>query len=168
MYRIGFYVLHCGLVLMLVGMFIYYIAGDKVLNVPVPVDNSTYSKIQRSGDETNPDSREDNYIELDFALGFAEFKVDKYDDGSDKFYDAKMILIRRGVAEPEYQSLRVNHPVRVNGWKIYLMNYEESTTGQVVDIMLKKNPGEYVTLAGIWMAIVGGFIMCLLRKRGAE
>jgi len=168
MYRIGFYVLHCGLVIMLVGMFVYYIKGDKIVNVPVPVDGSTYSRIQRTAEETDSKASDSNFVDLDFALGFSDFKVEKYDDGSDKFYDAKMILVKRGVEEPEYKSLRVNYPIRINGWKIYLMNYENSGTGQIVDIMLKKNPGEYVTLSGIWMTIIGGFIMCLLRKRGAE
>ncbi len=197
-YRIGFYVLHCGLILMLCGMFIYYIKGDKVENVSVPVSEDTYSRIQRAStdidisDEMNNDASDDDsgnsrdssdsressdsiggnseakYVELDFALGVSSFEVEKYEDGSDKFYDAKLKLVKRGVADPIYETFRVNHPVRVNGWKIYLMNYEETPSGKVVYIMLKNNPGEYITLAGIWMTIIGGFIMCLLRKRGAK
>ena len=167
MYRIGFYILQCGLVLTLVGMYIYYLNGDKLENVAVPVDGTTYSTIQRDADDDKNDLDE-KYVDLGFALGFSDFKVEKYEDGSDKFYDAKLIIVKRGVENPESKSLRVNHPVRAEGWKIYLMNYEEADTGKIVYILLKYNPGEYITLLGIWMTIIGGFIMCLLRKRGAE
>lgn len=167
-YRMGFYVLHIGMVVMLTGMFVYYISGDKLENVAVPVGEDTYSRISRDvlvlESSTSPDKV---FVDLDFALGISDFKVEKYEDGTDKHYEAKLKFVKKGVENPIYKSLTVNHPVEENGWKIYLMNYLEENGQTTVFIMLKYNPGEYVTLAGIWMIIVGSLIMCFFGKRGA-
>ena len=75
LYRIGFYLLHVGLVLFLTGSFVYYITGEKI-NVSIPVDPSTtYNQIKRSTVEEG----ESEFIKLNFDIGISDFKVEKYE-----------------------------------------------------------------------------------------
>lgn len=165
LYRAGFYLLHVGLVLFLAGSFIYYIAGDK-LDVAVAVNPSaTYGQIKRMSD----DSSQAEYVKLGFDMGIADFKVEKYEaeDGqpaSDKYYEAFLMIVPDGTREVTNVPLSVNRPYRTAGWKIYLMGYD-GTTGSTVNLMLKRDPAEFVSTAGLWMTIAGAVIMCLLRKR---
>lgn len=165
LYRAGFYLLHIGLVLFLAGSFVYYISGDK-LTVAVPVDSSTmYNQIKRA--EVGP--QESEFVKLNFDMGISDFKVEKYEaeDGlpaSDKYYEAKLIVMPEGTRNIEEISLEVNKPYRIGGWKIYLMGYD-GTTGSTVSLMMKYDPAEFVSTAALWMVIAGSVIMCLLRKR---
>lgn len=167
LYRAGFYFLHIGLVLMLLGCFVYYIAGD-VVSVTVPIDDSAlYNQIKREESDENGN----DLLRLDFYLGISDFVVERYEaeegmPASDKYYEATLMIMPEGTRDVEEISLTVNHPHREDGWKIYLMNYDR-VTESAVQLMLKYDPGEYVTLSGIWMIIVGTFIMCLFRKREA-
>jgi hypothetical protein len=44
------------------------------------------------------------------------------------------------------------------------MNYDRQTES-AVQLMLKRDPGEFISLGGIWLTIAGSVVMCLLRKR---
>lgn len=166
LYRCGLYMLHIGLVLVLTGCFVYYLVGD-VVNVSIPVNRSAvYSEIKRE----EPDANGNDMLKLGFGIGVSDFKVERYtaEDGAagtDKYYEATLMILPGGSREIEEVPLIVNYPHRENGWKIYLMNYDQITESSV-QIMLKKDPGEFVTLTGIWLVIVGTFVMCLLRKKG--
>lgn len=163
-YRCGFYALHIGLVLFLIGSFFYYVSGDK-LTVSVPVnDSAVYSQIKRD----KPDSDGNNMLKLDFSFGVSDFKVERYpadEDGQelDKHYEATLLIMPEGTRELSEKSLTVNKPYRYGGWKFYLMNYDR-TTEDSVQLMLKHDPAEYVSLAGIWLAVIGAFLMCLRFK----
>lgn len=165
LYRAGFYLLHIGLVLFLAGSFIYYISGDK-LDVAVAVDpTATYGQIKRISD----DPSQTEYVKLGFDMGISDFKVEKYaaEDGlpaSDKYYEATLMIVPDGTREVTSVPLAVNRPYRVGGWKIYLMGYD-GASGSTVNLMLKRDPAEFVCTAGLWMVIAGGVVMCLLRKR---
>ncbi|MBR5295964.1 MAG: cytochrome c biogenesis protein ResB [Clostridia bacterium] len=162
LYRAGFYALHIGLVLFLVGSFLFYIGGDS-LNVSVPVgQNMMYNEVRRN---PVPEGKSAN-LRLDFYLGVADFKVERYDAVQDKFYEATLRIMPEGSREVESYSLTVNHPHREDGWKIYLMNYDRAE-GNSVQLLFKYDPGEYISLAGIWLSIVGSVLMCLVRKREA-
>lgn len=167
LYRTGFYLLHIGLVLLLAGCFVYYIAGD-VVNVSIPVDSSQmYRQIKRE----TPDTNGNDILNLDFGIGVSNFVVERYDDTDDgmaidKYYEATLLIMPEGSRNIEEVPLSVNQPHRESGWKIYLMNYDR-VTESAVQVMMKYDPGEYVTLAGMWMCIAGSVVMCLLRKREA-
>ncbi len=167
LYRAGFYAMHIGLVLFLTGCFVYYISGD-MIHVSVPIDpDAMYNEIRRDTVEEgeSPTKR------LDFYLGVSDFKVERYEaeEGEaavDKYYEATLRIMPEGSREIEEHALIVNGTHRESGWKIYLMNYDRM--GQsAVQLMLKYDPGEYISLAGIWLAIGGSVVMCLLRKREA-
>jgi len=167
LYKCGFYVLHIGIVLLLTGCFIYYISGD-VVTVTVPVnEKAIYSEIKR----TEPDSKGNDMLKLDFGIGVSDFVVEKYTaedgvEGTDKYYEATLMILSDGERTPKEIPLIVNYPHHQNGWKIYLMNYDKITESSV-QLMLKYDPGEYITLTGIWMLIIGTFVMCLFKKKGA-
>ena len=170
-YRVGFYVLHIGLVLFLIGSFLYYIGGDKAtLQMPVDPRNS-YNQFPRIETlEEGQTLREAETITFDFDLGVSEMKVTHYDQEEDgttgvKWYDAKLMVTGRTESEPIYLDWAVNKPCRYNGWKIYLMGYSEET--QWVSLQVKKDPGEFLSLAGIWMLLGGSVMMCLIKKRKA-
>ncbi len=156
--RAGFYLLHMGLVLFLVGCFVFYFFGQSI-PVYIPVDETmTYTKIQRE------DSGE--LVDLGFGLGIKDFKVEKYDTGIDKYYEATLIIEDQTSLMQTDEKLIVNSPVRENGWKIYLMNYTVSSDGTYdIYLLLKRDPAEYISDAGIWMTVIGSFIMCFGRRR---
>ncbi len=167
LYRAGFYAMHIGLVLFLTGCFLYYVSGD-MIHVSVPVDpDAMYNEIKRDRVEEgeSPTQR------LDFYLGIADFKVERYEakEGEaavDKYYEATLLIMPEGSREIEEDALVLNGPHRESGWKIYLMNYDRMG-GSAVQLMLKHDPGEYISLSGIWLTIAGSVIMCLFRKREA-
>lgn len=165
-YHSGFYILHIGLILLLIGCFTYYISGDKV-TVSVPVNkNSIYSEIKRQ----EPDKNGNDMLKLGFAIGVSDFYVERYTaedgiEGTDKHYEATLMIMSDGERDIKSIPLTVNNPHRQDGWKIYLMNYDKATES-TVQLMFKNDPGEYITLTGIWFTIIGTFMMCLLKKKG--
>ncbi|MCP3895553.1 MAG: hypothetical protein GY706_13140 [Bacteroides sp.] len=67
--------------------------------------------------------------------------------------------------------IEVNHPLEIQGWKIYLLSYDEEK-GRWSDTSifeLVKDPWLPVVYTGIWMMIVGAICMfSLTRKRKEE
>lgn len=72
--------------------------------------------------------------------------------------------IRKG-RETETRVLKVNKPVTVNDWRIYLVSYEMHPR-QYVQVFLRRDPGRRVVIAGIWLVIVGTTLLCW-RRRGS-
>ncbi len=142
---VGFYLLHVGIALFLIGQLIYTLGGVKV-NVNMPVGNSTYTEILRlDGDN----------LQLGFSIGLTDFSEERYEDGSPKYYEATLIL------DGEEYILTVNHPIRYKGCKIYLMGY--SSAQNVAGLLLKWDDGEILSTSGIVATIVGCVIICLIK-----
>lgn len=155
LHGIGFYLTHIGIVVFLLGCFIYYISGDKI-PVTITVDESTmYNQIKTNDGE---------YVKLPFDIGVSDFLVEKYEDGSDKYYEATLMISPGGTRDIYYEPLIVNKPYRESGWKIYLMSYD-GTLGSTISLLMKYDPGEYVSLSGLTMLIGGCIILCLFRKK---
>ncbi len=156
--KIGFYLLHIGLVMFLLGNFMYYVKGDSFYAY-IPIDGNTYSHIQRENGE---------FINLGFGIGAENFTVEKYSDGvTDKWYEADMIISSGNQREKDI--LAANHTIKKNGWKLYLMNYTVSSPGSEIDsiaVLFKHDPGEYTAVAGIIFIISGSFIACFTKERG--
>lgn len=159
LHGIGFYLTHIGLVVFLLGNFIFYIYGEKIPVTIMVDENTLYNQIQRYSESGDGD-----FVKLPFDMGISGFKVEKYEDGSDKYYEATLMIEPEGTRDISYESLIVNKPYRVSGWKIYLMGYD-GTTGSTVSLLMKQDPGEYLSLAGITMLIIGCILMCLFRKK---
>jgi len=62
--------------------------------------------------------------------------------------------------------LTVNHPVSHEGWRFYLMSYDEKARRSVV-LSARRDPGRIAVIAGFWMLMAGVAVLCF-RKTGGE
>lgn len=227
--KIGFYLLHIGLIAMLVGSMIYFLTGIKIQGyIPVDPQGSTAQAVYQ-GDKKNL-LKGDNYTAnfSSFRFGLTDFSVEHYeplydvykldpstkkqeriktdveinsegvydfgeygkkskddllvngeypeqiklnDDGTIvasrrttvKHYKGDVRIVNYETNKNYDETIEVNHPVRVNGWKIYLMNYDEQDHGAT--FIFKYDPGEYIMLAGLCMVMIGAFVACFVRPR---
>ena len=152
--RIGFYLTHAGIVLMLAGFALFELAGDSVTAV-VPVGGETYySNIQRENGEI---------CDLGFHFRVDSRQIEYYEDGSEAQYYAGLAFADPVTLKVDGEWISVNHPVRRNGWKIYLMSfvYAADGGGEHVNFIFRRDPGEYVVRAGV-IVLVAGTILELL------
>jgi len=156
---LGYYLLHGGLLIFMLGCFIWYLNGQSV-TVEIPIDgNSTYSQVQSS---------DGDLLQLGFYIGVSDFTAEQYsleEDGvsGPKYYEATLILKEGYSDELHYEKLIVNKPVRKAEWKILLMGYDDESGA--VSLLLKKDNGEWLSLTGIWFTLIGAFLMCFIKKR---
>lgn len=148
--RIGFCMTHGGIVLMLAGFALFELGGDSITaTVPVSEEVYTYySNIQRENGEV---------CDLGFNICVENFEIETYEDGSDRQYSADLLFADAVTLKVEHKELSVNHPVRKNGWKIYLMSYGTEADGMwdYVNLLFRRDPGEYVVRAGVIVLVIG-------------
>lgn len=140
--KIGFFLTHVGIVVLLAGFALFALHGDTV-TASVPIGGDTYySNIQReSGD----------LCELGFHFRVDGFSVETYEDGSDKQYRATLSFADPVTLRVETEEISVNHTVHRGDWKIYLMNYG----GGYVHLLFRHDPGETVVKIGAVLMIAG-------------
>lgn len=116
-YKVGFYLMHIGLLVLLAGLAAYELAGES-LTVQVPVSESgySYSSVQNEDGEL---------VDLGFAFKIKDFQVEKYESGNDKYYRADVIFTDPATLQQSEDYLEVNRTRRNNGWKLYLMDYSD-------------------------------------------
>lgn len=179
-YSVGFYALHIGIVLLLVGVLGYGIGGTDLYAAPVNVGSVTsvmeYRMTQMGYTDRQISSLKgynnrvgsgDEIVDLGFNFKIVDFKTEYYEDGvSVKHYDATVEFLNSEDGSVEQVSLTVNHPIYRNGWKIYLLDVGTNQVFgyQQVQLMLKKDPTELLTVAGILLTILGTFMMCFPPK----
>ncbi|MGN1346926.1 MAG: cytochrome c biogenesis protein ResB [Eubacteriales bacterium] len=159
--RVGYFLAHGGVLLLLIGFALYEGWGDCV-TAAVPVGGeSFYSSIQRDSGEL---------CDLGFNFRVENFAVETYEDGSEKQYSADLSFADPVTLKVEKAGLSVNHTVRRNGWKIYLMNYGDG----FVRLLFRRDPGEFVVKTGAAVLIAGCLLSLLAgnagrkRKEGAD
>lgn len=180
-YDLGFYLLHTGIVLFIAGMMIFALSGSShYVNLPSlssvtkDVENQMkniygYSDkdIERIRSYRNQIGTDDGeIIDLGFNFRIVDFDTEFYEDGeSVRHYEAKLeFFLSDGTIETA--PLTVNHPIYRGGWKIYLMNVGASPYGyEQVNLLMKKDPAEFISVAGIILTVLGTFMMCLLPKK---
>lgn len=78
-----------------------------------------------------------------------------------RWYEAA-VLITRPDAAAESRVLAVNHPLTINGWRIFLVSYGLEPIASV-ELAFKREPGLPLVTGGIWCVIAGvtlfGFFM---------
>lgn len=111
-YKIGFYLLHLGILVMLVGFLSYVIAGE-YYNLSFSVGEGYDGFYKENGD----------YESFGFGISVDDFTVEKYEDGSDKYYRADLVF-----SDGSSDTLEVNKTLRRGGYKIYLMDYSDGST----------------------------------------
>jgi len=60
------------------------------------------------------------------------------------------------------KKLMVNHPVNYQGWRFYLMSYDQQMRRYIV-LSARKDPGRKMVIAGLWSVILGVFGICFIK-----
>jgi len=106
-------------------------------------------------------------VELGFRLSVTDFEVSYYESPRDrsvpKDFEATLSIVEDG--NESIRMLKVNKPVTVAGWRIYLMSYEMHPS-PYVRLLLRRDPGRITVLVGIWLIIVGTALLCWRRESG--
>jgi len=146
---IGKWGMHFGLAVMLLGFAAFELAGETI-NANVPVGSDTYyANIQRENGDV---------CQLGFNFRITDFAVDYHEDGTEKMYRAGIEFADAVSLRVDSHELAVNSPVVKNGWRIYLMSY----SGNTVNLMFRRDPGEYAVKTGMWMTIAGTVLSLLI------
>lgn len=147
-YRIGVYLLHVGAVVLMVGFVVIELTTVKG-------NFEMYCGRRCSGFQLD-DTRTLDFEEGDLVLDGVS--VEYYSDGvSPKHYEAKFGIYDENGVQKDQFVLTVNHPVYINGYKIYL----NSLMGDLgARLIIKYNPGEYIVLVGIAVLLTGIFLAC--------
>ncbi len=118
-YKIGFYLLHVGLLILLAGLAAYSFAGESMtVQVPVSENGQYYDNVQ---------NEEGEMTDLGFAFRLTAFEIQKYESGADKYYKTNVEFADPTTLEIKTDYLEVNRTLRQNGWKLYLMDYSDGT-----------------------------------------
>lgn len=124
-YKVGFYALHLGLLILLSGLAAYAFAGsERTVQVPVDESGTFYSSVRNENGEEE---------DLGFSFRINGFRVDKYESGNDRYYRADVEFLEPTTLRQTKDYLEVNRTLRQNGKKIYLMDYTDgikSLSGQ--------------------------------------
>ena len=151
-YKIGFYVLHCALIVLAFGFIVTEITTVKV-NYFCALEKPAVSVSDTAAPKAALPSGELLYV--------TRTKTELYPDGSPKHYEADVQICDKSGVEKASFTLTVNHPARYEGRKIYLMGLTDMPDGSTAAALtFKYNPGEYPVLAGIAMLLCGTFLMC--------
>ena len=191
-YSIGFYLAHLGIVAFLAGCLIYTSGGYSV-TVAVPNGGSvtpvleyqmrqmglTEDQIgslkgyynQIPGDQIDQTTGKKLPIDLGFNLRITDFVTEYYDEAQQnvKYYEA-IVEILYSDGQTQTQALAVNQTLRVNGWKLYLMDVgvDEVYGYEKVHVTFKRDPAEWLSTLGIILTILGTFLMCFGKARSAK
>lgn len=119
-YKVGFYAMHVGLLILLAGLAAFSLAGESItVQVPIDPDGRYYAYVQ---------NEEGEEIDLGFAFKLDKFTLEKYESGMDKYYRTDMTFSDPTTLAEDTDYLEVNRTVRKNGWKIYLMSYSDGVS----------------------------------------
>lgn len=183
-YSVGFYLAHLGIVAFLAGSLIYTVGGYSV-TVAVPNGGSLtpmleYQMMQMGltsdqitslkgyynqipGEQIDEMTGKKLPVDLGFHLRITDFVTEYYDEAKTniKHYEATVELLYPD-GKTETRSLSVNNPLRVRGWKLYLMDVgiDEVYGYEKVHVTFKRAPTEFLSTSGIILTILGTFLMC--------
>ena len=191
-YSIGFYLAHLGIVAFLAGSLIYA-AGGYSVTVAVPNGGSVtptleYRMMQMGltsdqiaglkgyynqipGEQIDEATGKNIPEDLGFHLRITDFVTEYYDETQRnvKHYQATVELLYPD-GRTETRTLAVNRTLRVNGWKLYLMDVgvDEVYGYEKVHVTFKRDPTEFLSTFGIIITIMGTFLMCFGKPRPAK
>lgn len=80
-------------------------------------------------------------------------------------FEATLLLTRRDQTVPE--RLAVNHPLRANGWRVYLVSWGDSPL-RYVELAFRRDPGRPWIIGGIWCVMAGVTWLCLAAPAKGE
>jgi hypothetical protein len=153
--RIGFLLVHMGVVVILVGALVGWRNGEKH-DFALPIGPGDYVReIQL---------REGGSVPLPFGMACHRFSVEFYEPQAEfpvpRLFLADMAIQIEGEPVRE-EKLAVNHPIEIKGWRFYLMSYDSQNRTYVV-LTARRDPGRLVVVTGIWMVIAGTVMLGVL------
>ncbi|MCG8636109.1 MAG: cytochrome c biogenesis protein ResB [Desulfobacterales bacterium] len=119
--RLGVYVVHASVILLLVGALIGALFGFKA---SLRLDEGQSA-------DTVFDSKTRMPIKLPFAIQCNEFEVRFYDTGAPEEFRSSLTIIEKG-QESFTQDIRVNHPLRYLGINIFQSSYGTASPNEAV------------------------------------
>ncbi|QHI70647.1 cytochrome c biogenesis protein ResB [Tichowtungia aerotolerans] len=60
----------------------------------------------------------------------------------------------------------INHPADHHGWRFYLVSYDQRAR-RYVQLSARRDPGRGSVIAGIWIVMIGTFVLCFRKTGGA-
>ena len=107
--------------------------------------------------------------ELPIAIELKRFIMEEYDDGSPKRFASDIQILTQS-GKNITTTVDVNHPVEVDGWKIYQYGYDTKmgTMSQTSILELVADPCLPVVYTGIYMMLFGAVFMFLGRREGVR
>ncbi len=85
---------------------------------------------------------------------------------ANKHYEADLIVTREGEA-PVEQTLVINRPLDIDGWRLYLNSYDAKAHAHIT-ITLRNDPGNALVVVGILGLMIGTALIFFVRKRKAS
>lgn len=105
-------------------------------------------------------------VEVPIGVELKRFIMETYDDGSPRRYASEIEIVTRTGKELQ-ATVDVNHPVKVEGWKIYQFGYdtELGAESQTSILELVRDPWQPAVYTGIFMMLGGALFLFFGRKR---
>ena len=69
------------------------------------------------------------------------------------------------LANDEKLPVSINHPAGYRGWRFYLSSYDLRARS-FVELIVRRDPGRAGVIAGIWVVMIGTFLLCFRREGG--
>ena len=101
-------------------------------------------------------------VELDddgTELVLESFRVPKYPSGKPRQFESEVRLVGKAVGDPVRATIRVNHPLRWNGFWIYQMSYDAATE-QTTVLTLVRDPWLGLAAFGGALMLLGALLGC--------
>jgi cytochrome c biogenesis protein len=89
-----------------------------------------------------------------FTLVNQGFTIERYPDGGAAGYQARIGVINSG-QEITRGRLRLNQPLKVGPWAIYLKGYTQTEAGEAVTLLLVRDPGYGLVIAAGFSLLLG-------------
>ena len=146
---IGFILNHGGLFLTLVCASIGS-ADIQQLRMTVNVESAEWRAIDGAR----------RVVQLPFGVQLHRFILEQYADGSPRRYASELLITRSG-SEQIHATVDVNHPVSIEGWKIYQYGYDEAAgaDSQISVLEVVSDPWLPYVYVGIFMLLGGALLM---------
>ncbi|MBU8849506.1 MAG: cytochrome c biogenesis protein ResB [Desulfobacterales bacterium] len=129
--RIGVYVIHSSILLLIVGALIGAIFGFKA---SLQLDEGAISDVAFLHNKSVP-------VNIGFSIKCNDFDVKFYDTGAPEEYRSTLAIIENG-KESFTEDIRVNHPLRYKGINIFQSSYGTARPDSVIfDIITQPDKG---------------------------
>ena len=104
-------------------------------------------------------------VEMPIAIELHRFILETYDDGSPRRYASELEVVTR-TGKDFLATVDVNHPLKVDGWKIYQFGYDTAmgANSQTSILEFVRDPWLPAVYAGIFMMLAGALLMFLGRR----